>query len=34
MDFMHRRLKNGCSFRAFNVIDDYNREGPGIDVDC
>lgn len=25
MDFMHDGLINGKSFRAFNVIDDYNR---------
>ncbi len=33
MDFMHDRLKDGRSFRTFNVIDDYNREGLGIEVD-
>ena len=33
MDFMHDRLCDGRSFRTFNVIDDYNREGLGIDVD-
>jgi putative transposase len=27
MDFMHDQLSDGRSFRAFNVIDDYNREG-------
>ncbi|MEG3620374.1 IS3 family transposase, partial [Magnetovibrio sp. PR-2] len=33
MDFMHDQLGCGRSFRAFNVIDDYNREGLGIEVD-
>ena len=33
MDFMHDRLGDGRSFRTFNVIDDYNREGLGIEVD-
>ena len=33
MDFMHDALKDGRSFRTFNVIDDYNREGLGIEVD-
>jgi len=33
MDFMHDQLSDGRSFRAFNVIDDYNREGLGIDID-
>jgi putative transposase len=33
MDFMHDQLGDGRSFRAFNVIDDFNREGLGIDVD-
>ncbi len=30
---MHDQLKDGRSFRTFNVIDDYNRECPGIEVD-
>ncbi len=29
MDFMHDQLKDGRSFRTFNVIDDYNLECPG-----
>ena len=31
--FMHARLENGCSFRTFDVIDDYSREGLRIEVD-
>ena len=33
MDFMHDALADGRSFRTFNVIDDYNREGLSIEVD-
>jgi len=33
MDFMSDQLASGRTFRTFNVIDDYNREGLGIEVD-
>lgn len=33
MDFMHDQLSDGRSYRTFNVIDDFNREGLAIDVD-
>jgi len=33
MDFMHDQLVDGRSYRLFNVIDDYSREGLGIEVD-
>jgi putative transposase len=33
MDFMHDQLGDGRSFRAFNVIDDFNRQGLGIEID-
>ena len=29
---MTRTLRDGRSLRTFNVIDDFNREGLGIDV--
>ena len=31
MDFMADQLANGQSFRTLNVLDDFNREGLGID---
>lgn len=33
MDFMHDNLDDGRQYRLFNVLDDYNREGLGIEVD-
>jgi len=33
MDFMSDQLVSGKTFRTFNVIDDYNREALGIEVD-
>ena len=33
MDFMRYQLASGKTFWAFNVLDDYNREGPRIEVD-
>ena len=32
MDFMSDQLASGKAFRTFNVMDDYNREGLGIEV--
>lgn len=33
VDFMSDSLKDGRTFRTFNVIDDYNREGLWIEID-
>jgi putative transposase len=33
MGFMHDQLSDGRSVRLFNVLDDYNREGLGIEID-
>jgi putative transposase len=33
MDFMADRLADGRAFRLLNVLDDFNREGLGIEVD-
>ena len=33
MDFMANRLGDGRQFRLLNVLDDFNREGLGIEID-
>jgi putative transposase len=33
MDFMHDQLIDGRDFRLFNVIDDFNREALGMEID-
>lgn len=33
MDFMHDQLADSRSIRVLNVIDDFNRESLGIEVD-
>ena len=33
MDFMHDQLQDGRCVRLLNVLDDFNREGLGIEID-
>lgn len=33
MDFMHDQLSDGRSYRLFNVLDDFNREGLVVEAD-
>ena len=33
MDFMHGQLQDGHCIRLLNIIDDFNREGLGIEID-
>ena len=33
MDFMHDQLQDGRTFRLLNVIDDFNREALGKEID-
>jgi putative transposase len=33
MDFMHDQLEDGRTSRLLNVIDDFNREAIGMEVD-
>jgi putative transposase len=33
MDFMADQLADGRTFRALNIIDNFNREGLGIEID-
>ena len=33
MDFMHDQLQDGRSVRLLNVLDDFNREGLGMEID-
>ena len=33
MHFMHDSLSDGRRYRLLNVIDDYNRQGPGMEID-
>lgn len=33
MHFMHDQLADGCSYRLFNLIDDFNRETLSMEID-
>jgi putative transposase len=33
IDFMHDQLENGKTFRLLNVIDEFNREAIGMEID-
>jgi putative transposase len=33
LDFMHDQLQDGRTYRLLNVIDDFNREALGIEID-
>ena len=33
VNFMHDGLKDGRTFRLVNIVDDFNRDGMGIEVD-
>ena len=33
MHFMHDSLSDGRRYRLLNAIDDYNRQGPGMEID-
>ncbi len=33
MDFMHDQLSDGRNYQLLNIIDDFNREGLGIEVE-
>ena len=33
MDLIHDQLADGRSYLLFSVIDDYDREGLGIEID-
>jgi len=33
MHFMNDQLRDGRTIRLLNVIDDFNREGLGIEID-
>ncbi|MXS86516.1 hypothetical protein ABO04_11610 [Nitrosomonas sp. HPC101] len=33
MGFIHDQSADGCGIRLFNVVDDFNREALGVEVD-